>query len=454
MRVPAPDLARGGMLLLIAIANTPWYLWGRQLRPSTIHPPGGSMLDRAVQVASIVTVDFRVYPMFAFLFGYGMVQLLTRQEAAGQDRPSVLAQLRRRNAWLLVFGFLHAALLWQGDILGAYGLAGLLLARFFLHRADRTLLTWSAIGAALLTLATLGGIAAACLAAAAPVRPETVGYLPLGAAPGGQSDPLAAALDRLTFWPVVTIGQGLLTLALPVAIVLGFWSARRRILEQPGRHLPLLRHVAIVGVAVGWLGGLPHAAAVMGWLPVPPELMFVFEITQMTTGLPAGLGYAAAFGLLGHRVSRRRTGALVTAVTAVGRRSLSAYLAQSFLCAPVLAAWGLGLGAHLHSAAMAGYAISVWLVTVTGAWLLERHRLRGPAEIALRRLARRSPDVLVPGPLSGRGRRNRSFPPPQLPSRGSVRVSPYDATSPAVTPDLVNDKSARRTDNNAAPGAS
>ncbi|MEV4895866.1 DUF418 domain-containing protein [Nonomuraea sp. NPDC055795] len=382
-RVPAPDLARGAMLLLIAIANTPWYLWGRQLRPSTIHPPGGSALDRSVQVASIVAVDFRVYPMFAFLFGYGMVQLLNRQQAAGQDRPSVLAQLRRRGLWLLVFGFAHAALLWQGDILGAYGLAGILLARLFLHRADRTLLTWSVIGGALLVLATVAAIAAA----AAPVAAETLAYLPLGAAPAGQSDLFAAVADRLAFWPIVTLGQGLFALALPIAIVLGFWAARLRILEEPGRHLPLLRRVAVIGVATGLLGGLPHAAAVMGWLTVPPESMFVFEVTQMTTGLPAGLGYAALFGLLGWRIAGRRPGPVATVVTAVGKRSLSAYLTQSLLCAPVLAAWGLGLGAHLHSAAMAGYAVGVWLITAAGAWALERHKLPGPAEIVLRRLA-------------------------------------------------------------------
>ncbi|MFD9944918.1 DUF418 domain-containing protein [Nonomuraea sp. NPDC059023] len=380
------------MLLLIAIANTPWYLWGRQLRPSTIHPPGGSTLDRGVQVASIVAVDFRVYPMFAFLFGYGMVQLLTRQQAAGQDRLSVLAQLRRRGLWLLVFGFAHAALLWQGDILGAYGLAGILLARLFLHRADRTLLTWAVIGAALLVLATAAAIAAAY---AAPVAPEIITYLPLGAAPAGQSDPFAAVADRLAFWPVVTLGQGLFALALPISMVLGFWAARLRILEEPGRHLPLLRRVAVIGVATGLLGGLPHAAAVMGWLTVPHGSMFVFEVTQMTTGLPAGLGYAALFGLLGHRITGRSPGLVATVVTAVGKRSLSAYLAQSLLCAPVLAAWGLGLGAHLHSAAMAGYAVGVWLITAAGAWALERRKLPGPAEIVLRRLT--APRTSAPG---------------------------------------------------------
>ncbi|TYB62247.1 DUF418 domain-containing protein [Nonomuraea sp. PA05] len=386
-RVLAPDLARGGMLLLIAVANTPWYLWGRDVRPSTIHPPGGSALDRIVQVLSMITVDFRVYPMFAFLFGYGMVQAVIRRQAAGQRLPIALAQLRRRNLWLLAFGFVHAALLWQGDILGAYGLAGLLLARLFVRRGDRVLLIWSTIGAGLLTLATLLGIVGAYLAAIAPEPPGTVGYLGLGTAASEQADPLAAVLQRLAFWPVVTVGQGLLALALPVAIVLGFWAARRHVLERPQDHLPLLRRVAAIGVTIGCLGGLPHALAVMGWLPIPPESMFVFEITQMTTGLPAGLGYAAVFGLLGHRLSRHRPGPVVQSIAAVGQRSLSAYLTQSVLCAPVLAAWGLGLGAHLHSAAIAGYAIAVWLITVAAARVLERYRHPGPAETLLRRLS-------------------------------------------------------------------
>jgi uncharacterized protein len=82
---------------------------------------------------------------------------------------------------------------------------------------------------------------------------------------------------------------------------------------------------------------------------------------------------------------------VVTALAAVGKRSLSCYLAQSVLFAPVLAAWGLGLGAHLHSATMALYATGVWLATVVLAYLLERAGQRGPAEVLLRRLAYRRP---------------------------------------------------------------
>ncbi|MFJ4277208.1 DUF418 domain-containing protein [Streptomyces massasporeus] len=73
-------------------------------------------------------------------------------------------------------------------------------------------------------------------------------------------------------------------------------------------------------------------------------------------------------------------------MASVGKRSLSCYLAHSLLFAPVLAAWGLGLGEHLSSATMALFALAVWLVTVAGAYTLERAGRRGPAEVVLRRL--------------------------------------------------------------------
>ncbi len=69
---------------------------------------------------------------------------------------------------------------------------------------------------------------------------------------------------------------------------------------------------------------------------------------------------------------RRAHGRGAAAVTAVGKRSLSGYLAHSLLFAPLLATWGLGLGAHLGSATMALFATGVWLLTVAAAHTLER----------------------------------------------------------------------------------
>lgn len=75
----------------------------------------------------------------------------------------------------------------------------------------------------------------------------------------------------------------------------------------------------------------------------------------------------------------------------MGKRSLSCDLAHSLMFASLLAAWGLGLGLgeHLTSATMVLFAVGVWLVTVAGAYALERAGRQGPVETVLRRLVYR-----------------------------------------------------------------
>ena len=144
-RALAPDLARGLMLLMIVLANTPWYLDGQTPGSSAVHPVDGSGLDRFVQLLIMTFIDFRVYPMFAFLFGYGMVQIFFRQVATGVPVKQARRLLRRRNWWLLAFGFVHAALLWYGDVLGAYGLTGLIVVGIFFARRTRSLIIWAGV---------------------------------------------------------------------------------------------------------------------------------------------------------------------------------------------------------------------------------------------------------------------------------------------------------------------
>ena len=121
---------------------------------------------------------------------------------------------------------------------------------------------------------------------------------------------------------------------------------------------------------------------------MPEQVFWVLSATQSVSGLFGGLGYVALFGLVGHRIAARRQplGVGVVAITAVGKRSLSCYLAQSMICAPVLAAWGLGLGGVFGSGAAALFAVGVWLLTLVLAYAQERAGQRGPAEVLLRRL--------------------------------------------------------------------
>ncbi|TDE42843.1 DUF418 domain-containing protein [Nonomuraea mesophila] len=362
----APDLARGAMLLLIVLSNTSYYLW---------RGFGESALDGFVRSAMAVVLDLRIYPMFAFLIGYGMVQIHNRRP----DERGAISLLRRRGAWMIVFGLAHAALLMSTDVLGTWGLFTLVLAGLFLRRSDRTVLTWCGIGVAYLTLVLVVLTVVRFAVGDLDVTAGTDSAVALSGS--GEPGYLASVLVRTMSWPGVTAATLLLGTA-PIAILLGIWAARHRVLEEPGRHLRKLRWTASAGVAIGWTGGLPPA------LGDSPDAVIVW--LQSMTGLPCGVGYAAAFGLIAHAVSRRPRPAFpVVALAAVGKRSLSCYLTHSVIFAPVLAAWGLGLGGHLTQAGMALFACGVWLVTVAGAYTLERGGRRGPAEIALRHLIHR-----------------------------------------------------------------
>lgn len=400
------------MLLLIAIANTPYYLWGSEMSVGASHPVDGSAVDKVADFLIITTVDLRTYPMFAFLFGYGMMQLYNRQVSSGTSEAAARRLLQKRNWLLLAFGFVHAALLWMGDVLGAYGLAGLLMVWLFFQAKDVTLIVWTWVLGGLLTIGTVFAVAAAWLVAQLPADDATAQSIATSFASSdatmSATSYLGSIVERLGYWSIGTVAQGVLMLVVPMMLLLAFWAGRRRILENPGEHLPLLRRVAVVGIAIGWLGPLPSALDHVGVLAVPDHAAWVFYPVQILTGFFGGLGYVALFALVGHRVALRRSGApsnnlFVTdgpfagAVQAVGKRSLTSYLLQSVLCAPILTAWGLGLGEHLTSSTMLLYAVGVWAVTVAFAVWQERTGRRGPAEVALRRLVYGRP-VRAPEP--------------------------------------------------------
>ncbi|XVQ15035.1 DUF418 domain-containing protein [Spirillospora sp. CA-255316] len=387
-RALAPDLARGVMLLLIVLSNTVFYLYAERQGASGWHPHEGSAVDRAVQFLMIMMLDLRVYPLFAFLFGYGMMQLYLRQTAAGTKERAAVRLLRRRSLWLVVFGLAHATLLMAGDIIGSYGVVSLVLGWLFLRRATRTLLVWAGIVAALsivLALPSIWAVATGDLDSMGSLGadPTTVVYA------SGEENWLEAAGKRLETGLFVTFVGGVFSLLGP-QFLLGFWAARRRVLEEPHRHLRLLRWTALIGVAVGWLGALPLALAHIGALDVPAVAVTeegALSGVRDITGIAGGLGYVALFALAAHHLPERaRRGRATVAVAAVGKRSLSTYLAHSLIFSPILAAWGLGLGAHMSSATMALFAVGVWLITVFGAYTLERAHRRGPAEVVLRRL--------------------------------------------------------------------
>ena len=68
--------------------------------------------------------DSKFMAIFSMLFGAGIVLISQRSEARGGSPTSLHY---RRMGWLIVFGLLHAHLLWYGAILYWYGMCGLLV---------------------------------------------------------------------------------------------------------------------------------------------------------------------------------------------------------------------------------------------------------------------------------------------------------------------------------------
>ena len=78
VRYPAPDVARGFMLLLIAVANVP--SWNKM--PNGAEPPVSSVDGWWMFVRTLV-VDHRAYPLFAMLFGFELITMINRRIASG-----------------------------------------------------------------------------------------------------------------------------------------------------------------------------------------------------------------------------------------------------------------------------------------------------------------------------------------------------------------------------------
>lgn len=384
-RALAPDLARGLMLLLIAAANVSWFLWGRPASDIGAHLLDGTLLDQVVQAIMMVAVDGRAYPLFAFLFGYGMVQFVRSRVARGVEYPAVRRMLRRRHlAMLFVFGLAHGVLLFMGDIVGAYGLVALILVVLFFDRSDRALwiFVWVLTGLYLLfaLFSLVGGFAAAAF------MPSELLEQPMGAADAremtvGTENYLESMLNRFVMWLSIGLMQGLFS-PVPICIVLGWIAARHGVLDDPARHRRLLTRLAVIGIPIGLLGGVPGALAHFGVIGVPG---WTFSGFGFVTGMAGALGYVGLFGLLAARWQERPS-APVRAIAAVGKRSLTFYLLQSVVFAPLFAAWGFGVGGWAGTALAVGIAALVWLLSVALAVLMEARGWRGPAESGLRRL--------------------------------------------------------------------
>ncbi|MEV6303161.1 DUF418 domain-containing protein [Actinoplanes sp. NPDC051861] len=349
-RAPGPDLARGVMLLFIALANTHYFLPAAEVRGG--YPQDGTVVDRVVIWLLSTFVDGRAFPMFGLLFGYGVAQIVRRQRPRGA--AGVRHLLWRRSAVLIVVGLADALLFYVGDILAAYGVL-LVIGAWMVRWKDSWLLGAATV---FFVITALPSGDASTISLAGP----DVSMLP--------PDPATMIASRLPVAAVVAL-LGPLGFLCPFAI--GLWAGRRRLLERPSR---LLAVVAVSGLGAAVLGAQPIALWLSGVSGLPnPEPAAALH---SATGTLGGLGYAALFALAGWR-SR--------SIIALGQRSMTFYLAQSVTWAIVFTPFLLDLSGRLTVTTTALLATAAWAATVL---IAGRMRRRGPFETLVRRVTYRA----------------------------------------------------------------
>lgn len=382
-RLIVPDLARGTALLGIAMANAAqaWVIndWSED-QSRVGWSVGGvrpdSVVDQFSAIFAAMFIHVRGLPMFSTLlgFGFGLV-------AASLYRKHYPAKQARRVLWrrygiLALFGLAHMFLLFFGDIMLTYGLVGILLAAM-LTLSSKTLRIIAYVILVIFTaMGVMGAFASLYFDAGAGI---------IESAPTATLDSLGAyfstnaqmALGLLAMQPFAALQLGALS-------IIGFVWARERVLIDVASHRrTLITWTVIAGLVIVGVG-LPWGLSAAGVLPAEWE-MPLFVLNQ-AVGYLTGPGILAALALATDSLHNQVPG-WARAFVALGKRSMSGYLAQSVLfivlCTPAFL--GIGLDASVTGKLLLG--LLVWAITLLLAVVLDRAGKQGPFEWAHRHLS-------------------------------------------------------------------
>jgi uncharacterized protein len=134
-RIQSLDIIRGVALLGILLMNIQSFSMpdAAYLNPTVYGDLNG--LNFWVWSLSHVLIDSKFMAMFSMLFGAGVLLFLQHAEV---KHGNGFALHYRRMGWLLLFGLVHAYLIWSGDVLFLYAVCGFWIY-FFRNVSPRNL---------------------------------------------------------------------------------------------------------------------------------------------------------------------------------------------------------------------------------------------------------------------------------------------------------------------------
>ncbi|MDZ4769568.1 MAG: DUF418 domain-containing protein [Chloroflexota bacterium] len=308
-RLVALDVLRGFALFGVLLVNMLDFS-SSAFRASTLGMRGGA-IDQIVDLSIAFFAVTKFYLLFSLLFGIGFAVQMRRMEASG--RPFVRFYLRRLGV-LLVIGMAHAILLWDGDILRLYAVAGLLLL-LVRHLPARTLL-----GMALAI--AVGGLLFFSLAddttqISAMVDPDAIRLFSSG-----------SYGDLVRYRASHNVALDIQIPMVLVMFLVGLVVGRSGALDHPDRYRPFLQRWWLWALGVGLVG---NALMFIGY---SDGTLWLISI-GIHIGAPA-LSFVYLSAVLLH-VDRLRW------LAPVGQMALTNYLMHSLIGTTLFYGYGLGL---------------------------------------------------------------------------------------------------------------
>ncbi len=387
------DALRGLAVFGILLVNVWSFVWGFEPMRYGILQPDATLAD----MLSIAFVAFfaeqKFYPIFAFLFGASFV-LITQSIKRSTGKWSDAKRLyRRRLRWLLGCGVLHGTLIWFGDVLTLYSIAGFWvlagLAGARLRAIVASLRNWAIVFVVLVVsgfllnvlLLNAGSMASQAAAAVESVQMANFIYT--------QGSLFGITWQRLNDYAAVTTQSIFIVPHVAVLFLLGVLSVRRRWLTQPWRHRTFWRRTQWIGLAIGIPFNLLWATLKLTEVidPLDPSMLdYALYSLLAVGGSCLAAAYVATFMLAGDGIMQP----LQRWLAPVGRMALTHYLTQSLVCAVLLQGFGFGLGAILSPSGLIALAFAIMLLqTVWSRWWFAHHE-QGPLEILSRRMINRN----------------------------------------------------------------
>lgn len=333
-RLDALDILRGFALFGILVVNLPFF--AQPIYQIAAGSVGTTWLDHAAAALVAFAFEAKFYVLFAWLFGYGMAAQISRASA---DGVAAGPRYARRLSGLLLFGVLHATLLFVGDILVSYVILGALfwLLRDWpsprLLRFAVLMLGLAVAGRVALAFApdALGGDSAQLELLAAEARTHYLGSF--GMAVEQRLRDLVAfySFTPLFNWPTIL-----------AMFALGLVAGRAELLRDPERFWAIARRALPWAAPIGIGGNLLYVGIFYGGLgDIADPTIAALALSAEALSAPA-LTFCYLCGVI-WLARQPRWAQRLAPLRSAGRMSLTNYLGQALICSALFNGWGLGL---------------------------------------------------------------------------------------------------------------